>query len=455
MRAADSGQDGSPADKLARRHAFHVERVACDRCGAIYGPFKLAVDETASCPLCRAELCKHDNFPVQTWLALSLAGLMVFVLANLYPVAVMRVSGMARSATLLQAVGVTWRQGYEAVALMSLLAGFVLPFMLLAATLWVLIPLSQNRLAPGFVLATRFIHAVSPWCMVQVFLLGALVAVIKLADMAAIQAGAGLYAFAALMVLLTLLRRIDARVLWRHAHDQGLVAHPEPHAGEGEALTGCAVCGLVQAVPVGEKAVGCLRCRAPVRFRKPDHVGRTWALIAAAAILYVPANLLPVMHVTTLFGGTTTHTIMGGVVDLWRAGSMDVAVIVFIASVVVPLTKLLALAALLVAAQRDSTENLRARTRLYETVEFIGQWSMLDVFVVVLLSALADFPGLSQIHAGSGAAAFGLVVLLTMLAAMSYDPRRAWDAAVDELDLGSQSAAPRGIGHKEALDGRT
>lgn len=442
MRATDSHQADSRTQAVSTAHAFHIGKVACEHCGSVYGPFPLSVNETATCPLCRSELCKHDNFSVMKWLALALTTLMVFVLANAYPVATMAVQGVVRHATLLDAVRVTWQQGYEAVAAMALLTGFILPLALLASTLWILFFLSQSRKAPAFSLTIRFLHAIVPWCMVPVFLLGVLVAVIKLAGMASVSAGIGLYAFAVLMVLLTLLRRLDSKVLWRHAEDVGLAKCAVPvQLAPGEALGGCRVCGLVQNVPVGEKTVGCLRCRAPVRYRRPDHVGRTWALIIAASILYIPANVFPVMHITTLFG-SSAHTIMGGVVDLWRAGSMDIAIIVFIASVVVPLTKLLALVALLISAQRDSTDNLRARTRLYEIVEFIGQWSMLDVFVVVLLSALADFPGLSQIHAGSGAAAFGLVVMLTMLAAMSYDPRRAWDATVADLELDPEPSAP-------------
>ena len=126
--------------------------------------------------------------------------------------------------------------------------------------------------------------------------------------------------------------------------------------------------------------------------------------------------------------GDSKHTIVGGVVELWSSGAWGIALIVFIASVVVPLTKLLALIILATSIQRRSTANLRQRTRLYEMVEFIGQWSMLDVFVVILLAALANFHGLMEISAGAGAAAFGMVVIFTMLSAMSLDIRRGWDA---------------------------
>jgi paraquat-inducible protein A len=160
--------------------------------------------------------------------------------------------------------------------------------------------------------------------------------------------------------------------------------------------------------------------------RKPKSNSRAWAFLAAAAILYFPANLYPVMTMRMPIG-TESHTILGGVIELWQLGSWDLALIVFIASVVVPLTKILVLAALMTVRHWRGPLMQRQRTRLYEIVELVGQWSMLDVFVVIFLSSMADFPGLVQIIPGLGAASFGLVVILTMFAAMSYDPRLGWD----------------------------
>src|SRR3546814_10477264 len=124
------------------------------------------------------------------------------------------------------------------------------------------------------------------------------------------------------------------------------------------------------------------------------------------------------------------HTILGCVIELWNYGSWELALIVFIAIVVVPMTKLLALMVLMLHRRWLGPAIQRQRTRLYELVEFIGQWSMLDVFVVILMSAMLDFPGISQVIAGPGAVSFGTVVILTMFAAMSYDPRNGWDKQI-------------------------
>jgi paraquat-inducible protein A len=151
-------------------------------------------------------------------------------------------------------------------------------------------------------------------------------------------------------------------------------------------------------------------------------------LLLAALILYIPANLLPIMSIAA-FTGASAHTIMGGVIELVGMGSWDIALVVFVASVVVPSFKLICLGTLVWLAQQKNGQALRRRTQLYAVVEFIGQWSMLDVFVVILLSALGRFGALLSIQPGAGAVAFGAVVVLTMLAAASFDPRLAWRRA--------------------------
>jgi paraquat-inducible protein A len=160
----------------------------------------------------------------------------------------------------------------------------------------------------------------------------------------------------------------------------------------------------------------------------PASFQRTWALLLAAVLLYIPANLLPIMQINSI-AGNSAHTILGGVLELVSMGSYSIAAVVFIASVVVPLFKLVCLAVLVYLAQQRATGALRTRTHLYEMVEFIGQWSMLDVFVVILLSALGRFGNLLTIEPGGGAVAFAGVVIVTMLAALGFDPRLAWRRA--------------------------
>jgi paraquat-inducible protein A len=403
--------------------------IECEHCASIYRRHQLEPGETANCARCGATLWRYSGLTLSNWLALAISALIVFGVANAYPVASMSVQGMVQQASLLDAIAITWRQDHWVVAIMTGMAGFALPMLQLSVLLWVLGPLSRGREPLGFRTAMRLLGILRPWCMVPVFLLGVLVAVVKLAGMAAVTPGIGLAAFGILTILLTMLGRLSPHVLWRYAESVGVVPVHIPQAAPDTVLTGCHVCGQVQALPRAadpEEHHHCVRCDALVHFRKPDHLARTWALLLAAVVFYIPANVLPVMQVRSVLGDSA-HTILGGVVELWEMGSWDIALIVFIASVAVPLTKLLALMLLLLTEQWRSTTNLRPRTRLYQMVEFIGQWSMLDVFVVIVLAALADFQGLMEISAGAGAAAFGLTVILTMLSAMSFDLRRSWD----------------------------
>lgn len=204
-----------------------------------------------------------------------------------------------------------------------------------------------------------------------------------------------------------------------------MTAMPLTAAAAG--LCACHVCGLLARPAAAAHEMLCPRCGARVHSRKPASIERTWALLIAACILFVPANLLPVMESGSLFG-SQADTIISGVVYLWHSGSWLLAALVFFASIVVPLAKLFALMFLLVSIQRRWAWQPRRRARLYRFLEFIGRWSMLDIYVVTLLAALVQLQSLATIHAGPGAVAFGAQVVLTMLAAMAFDPRLIWDS---------------------------
>ncbi len=200
----------------------------------------------------------------------------------------------------------------------------------------------------------------------------------------------------------------------------------------GFGLCACHACGrLSKPAPGGESL--CSRCGSHLHLRKPDSITRAWAFLIAAYILYIPANVLPIMETGSLFG-SQRDTIMSGIVYLWVSGSWPLAVIVFVASVMVPLLKLLAITLLLVTVQRRSVWRPNQRTKLYRLVELIGRWSMLDIYVVTILVALVQLQGLATIRAEAGAVAFGAVVVLTMFAAMAFDPRLIWDPVKKECD---------------------
>jgi len=366
----------------------------CHHCGALYHRVELEPGQWARCVRCHEVLENYSPFTPSAWLAIIISAIITFLVANGFTVATLSFQGSSQATTFLGAVSATWHAGYEEVAVLTGLVGFALPLLLLLVLAALFVPIVFGKAPFYFEAGLKLLGLVRPWCMVPVFLLGALVAIVKLVDLAQLDVGLGLYATGLSAVFFTALGKLHPEKVRLMAIDAGAsVAAPE-----------------IEAAP----SPGCLP--------------KAWALLLAAAILYIPANALPVMIITAV-SGTTGHTILGGVIELAQMGSWDIAAVVFIASVFVPLFKILLLAVLLWLTQRRRSTGLTQRTRLYRLVESIGHWSMLDVFVVILLVSLGQFGRLLDITPGGGAVAFGAVVVLTMLSAMSFDPRLSWRVA--------------------------
>jgi paraquat-inducible protein A len=193
-------------------------------------------------------------------------------------------------------------------------------------------------------------------------------------------------------------------------------------------LTDCHICHQLVRLPKEKtgKLLLCPRCGEEIYARKHNSIQFTWALVMASIIFYIPANLLPMMHVQT-FAGTQSDTIISGVLYFLETGSYMIAVVIFVASIIVPITKLVILVYLLISVQRKSKLHRHQRKKLYALTEIIGKWSMVDVYVVGIMIALVHFGGLTTIEAGEGANFFLLVVIITMLAAMQFDSKLIWD----------------------------
>lgn len=189
-----------------------------------------------------------------------------------------------------------------------------------------------------------------------------------------------------------------------------------------QGLLRCEGCTLLS--PVGTHS--CPRCDTGLEARRPDSLARTWALVIAASICYLPANLYPVMIYSQL-GKAEGDTILSGVQLMFAMGWWAIGSLIFFASILVPLLKLLVLTGLLISVQRRSRWRPRDRTLLYRVVEYIGRWSMLDMFVVSLMVALVQLGAIANMEPGPGATFFAAVVILTLFAAMSFDSRLIWD----------------------------
>jgi paraquat-inducible protein A len=195
-----------------------------------------------------------------------------------------------------------------------------------------------------------------------------------------------------------------------------------------QGLQSCETCGLLSRPAPAEAEGRCPRCAEDLHFRKPDSIQRTWAFLIGAAVCYVPANLLPVLTTTTA-AGPESDTILQGVVLLWSPTGWPLSLIVLIASIMIPSAKILTLAYLLVTVQRGSMRNNEQRIRLYRLVDLIGRWSMVDVFVDAFTAALVQLQPLMSVAPAPGLFFFAAVVVLTMLAVESFDPRLIWDSS--------------------------
>ena len=424
--------------------------IACHECDRVFRRPPPLDGLHVRCSRCASELsgANHARPTLDFTCAMAVAALVTLVIAQCFPIIALNAQGMTSQATLFDAVSSLWMGQMQIVAAVVLFTTTLFPSMELLSLLYVLLPLRAGSVPPGFRYVIRFLQWLRPWGMIEVFMLGVLVTTVKMVSLARVIPGAGLFAFGALTVLLALVSRFDPRRLW-HACDEIEARDGATPAAELQAdlprkksvvadavkavsakqagLVVCHTCGSVQQLHDGEAHQRCSLCHTPLHERRPASVSRTAALLLAAALLYIPANLLPVMHSTSL-GRSEDDTILSGVAYFWTSGDWGLAAVVFIASVVVPMLKLAVLALLVFAAHRRSTWRPHERTRLYRLVERIGRWSMLDVFVVALTVALVHFGSFAVITAGPGALAFGAVVILTMIASMQFDPRLIWDA---------------------------
>jgi paraquat-inducible protein A len=409
------------------------EVIACHECGTVHHLPTMPDDTIARCVACGAKILVHFERSVERTLAFYLAALALVVVANAFPILSMSMGGQANASTILDSAKALYDDGMWPLALAVGLAGIFLPVAKILGMLAILVPLQLGLRPPWTVVGFRWVELLQAWAMMEVYLLGVIVAFVKLQDLATVHLGVAFYAFVGTIILMAAAdARFEPHAIWRRLAPQATaeVLIPVP----GTRLLGCERCDqVVRADEADLHGLECPRCAAPLHHRKPDSLNRSWALALAAAILYIPANLLPIMTVTSL-GKGTPDTIVSGVIELLHAGMWPIALLVFVASITVPVLKLVGLVYLLISVHRRSTWRLRDRTLLYRIVEGVGRWSMVDVFMIGILAALVALGNLATIAPGPGAIAFCAVVIITILAAMAFDPRLMWDISDEHND---------------------
>jgi paraquat-inducible protein A len=333
----------------------------------------------------------------------------LFVVALCTPLGALRTIGHVSESSLWSGPQALAREGLPLLGFTVLLALIALPAAKLVVELTVLFGMHAAHVPRWLRWSFGCVEVLSPWAMVDVFLLGSFVAYTRLRALAHIEVGLALH-------------ELGDREIERERRP---VESSRPGTRPGLVRPSCETCGRVAAGLPGER---CARCCHTLELRKANSLARAQALVLGAACLYVPANLLPVMTVTRLARGGPT-TILHGVVELAQNHLWPLAIIVLLASIVVPVLKLVSLAAMLVMTHRRSDKWLVGRTRLFRFVRKIGRWSMIDVFMLSVLVGVVKLGRIATVLPDLGAGAFCAVVVLTMIATEAFDPRLMWDAA--------------------------
>ncbi|WP_158747490.1 paraquat-inducible protein A [Acidisphaera sp. L21] len=395
----------------------------CPDCGLFQRIPRLPPNGEANCLRCDATLRRTRVRSFDKTLALSLTSLVLYWVAVTAPFLSVDIVGRQRETTMLSLPVAFWEEGAWELALIVGVTAIIMPLVKIGVMVAVMVGLRTANPPRSLPLMFKWYRRVGPWAMVEVFLLGVFVAFTRLGAIATVDVGIALYAVAALMMTMVAADYyLDDDEIWHAMEARGLV--PPAEIGPGTPI-GCDVCGRVH---YGQDGDRCTRCDSVVRSRKPNSIVNTWALLAASALLYIPANAFPVMTITRLGKGNES-TILGGAQELLDAGMWPLALLVFVASIMVPLLKLFSMSVMLMTAQRGSSWRLHDRTVVFRLVDFIGRWSMIDIFMMATLVGLVRAGAIASITPGLGAICFGSVVVLTMFAVTCFDPRVMWDRA--------------------------
>lgn len=397
---------------------------ACPECDLVVKLPPLRQNEAASCPRCNRELTYRSRAPAERVLAYALGATIMLLLTLLFPFLTFSLNGMQESIVLLDAAFALRNHDWPVLAVLIALTIIVLPGMYLAAVAYVYAGIAARQYWPGSVWLARAITHIKPWLMTDVFLVGVLVSLVKLMGLASLSLGWSFWAFCGYVILLVkTVSNVDSDWLW-------FALQQEPEAPQGtqlgreawhQGLIGCSICGLLNSADTRH----CRRCSRRIRIPGSYSTQRTLALLVAAAILYIPANTYTMMSTLSVVGRTDS-TILGGIWQMVEQGSYLVAAIIFFASVVIPVAKIGVMLWLCYVVSYARPMSMHKRAMWYRTSEFIGRWSMIDVFVVAIMVALIQAGVILSILPGPAAIAFAAVVILTMLAVMSFDPKSLW-----------------------------
>ncbi|EHD15022.1 hypothetical protein CIN_00040 [Commensalibacter intestini A911] len=420
------------------------EAVECLSCGLVQKYSEVKHGELIACHRCGRELFRH---PISRYRAVpfsfAISSAMLYVMMIAFSLLSVNIYGRTNSLGVLSGSIEFMNQGLGVVGFLVALAVVVFPIIAISLMLMILHFSRYQKLPYFFPKLLHFYKVLRPWSMVEVYILGVFVAYTKLVGMAYVEIDYSLYSMVLLMISMSITdASVDFAGLWERCpikttttfHQKQVdVGHYQlPQLPRNDRIVSCECCGIVlttnQSVHEDGHIGSCPRCGNKIHKRKPNSLNRSLALLFAAFIFYIPANLYPIMS-TTMMGLTSSHRIFGGVVELWQSNMVPLALLVFVASIAVPVLKISGIGIMIGASLMRSKKLLITRSKLFEVISFIGRWSMIDVFMISILIALIHFDALATVNAHVGILMFAAVVVVTIFAADFFDPRLMWDYA--------------------------
>ncbi len=422
----------------------------CPGCDMIIAttPLEVPLGHQLICPRCKFTVHTPKQDTIARTLALSLTGLLLFIPAHFMLLLQLEALGLFDQGSVIDSMTTLYQQKYSFVALIILFTAVLIPFTKLVLLCIVSFYLASNIYTRQLPNLFRWYCHIEEWGMTEIFLLGILITIIKMGHTADISYEAGFISFVGLsLTLVGAVFTLDKQYYWNKI--ENLYKNELP-AGNKKTVSSVAQVkvmqtalsvGLVQChtchkvLPYQEPEPGyflhCPRCNGIVHKRVPNSISLTWALILTALIFSVPANLLPIMKVDFL-GTPERSTIMDGITYFFQTGSYGIGIVILTASILVPVFKIVGLGLLLYSIHLNRGSRLTQKSLMFRFIEFIGRWSMLDIFVIALLCALVDFGFFTRITVMPAANFFTFVVLTTMFAAISFDQRLLWDITTQQ-----------------------
>ncbi|MCB5225579.1 PqiA/YebS family transporter subunit [Alishewanella sp. 16-MA] len=416
-----NGQTLPPS--LSAASAPNDELVLCRHCDLLQQLPSLQAGQEAHCRRCHSQLDARQPQPILRPVSYAASALFMLLMANLFPFVSMGLAGNHSEMHFFDASSVLFNEYHQSLAILVWLFIQAVPAFCMVAVIY--LKLGMVYRLPARIWVARVLFMLKPWSMVDIFLMGLLISFVKLVADADISLGPSFWAFCLFCLFhLRTFQVIDRHQLWSKIapSPQPAVAAKVGQSGLSQQLKLCQCCTAI----MREQHTHCPRCHSRVHARNPASLQRTLALLLAACILYIPANLLPIMR-TVSFGSVTDSTIISGLLLMWQDGEYPVAIVILLASVVVPIVKIIVMFWLCYLTKYPTARQGKMSTQIYLLVDWVGRWSMVDVLVVAILAALVRFGLLMSVYPGVGALVFAAVVVITMLAAISFDPRLLWD----------------------------